>query len=269
MFAKIRHIAISSDNYPLLGLFYQALFGLKTSANARPEAAVVVSDGYVGMNINPRPLGCVARLDHFGFEVPDPDIVAARVREAYPAIGFIKRPATRPFAGYTMHDPSGIYFDLGYPRMEHTQDVYADAALRGQPHRRRIHHFQLRVLDAPRVAQFYRDIFELEELPHDADDPSYYLTDGVVTMIVTPWRIEEFGGSNAQPLGLDHLGFVVESIDQLDADLKRLMDRNYALIPRPGRGEENQSRLELLAQCRHGRYQLTDPDGTLLDVTEG
>ncbi len=87
-------------------------------------------------------------------------------------------------------------------------------------------------------------------------------------MVITPWRIEEFGGSNAQAPGPDHLGFVVESIDQLKADLERLMDRNYALLPRSGRGAESQSRLELLATCRYGHYQLTDPDGTLLDVIE-
>ncbi len=269
MLAKIKHVAISSDNYPLLGRFYEALFGLTTSRKARPEAAVVLSDGYVGMNINPRPLGCVARLDHFGFEVPDPEIIRARVREAYPTIGFIKRPVTRPFAGLTMHDPAGVYFDLSYPQMEHLQDVYADPALQGQPHPRRIHHFQIRVLDAPAVARFYRDIFELAERPKDPGDPSYHLTDGVVTMVITPWRIEEFGGSNAQSPGLDHLGFVVESIAQLDADLQRLMDRNYALHPRSARGEENASRMELLRACRYCQYALTDPDGTLLDVMEG
>jgi predicted enzyme related to lactoylglutathione lyase len=266
--AKIKHIAISSDNYPLLGRFYEALFGLTTSGKARPEAAVVLSDGYVGMNINPRPLGCIARLDHFGFEVPDPEEIYKRVREAYPTIGFIRRPANRPFAGLTMHDPAGTYFDLSYPRMDHLQDVYADASLQGQAHARRIHHFQLRVLDAPNVAKFYRDVFDMDELPKDAGDSNYYLTDGVVTMVLTPWRIEEFGGSNAQVQGPDHLGFVVESIDQLRADLERLKNRNYSLHPRPGLGPENESRLELLATCRYGHYQLTDPDGTLLDVIE-
>jgi len=270
MLAKIKHIAISSDNYAQLGRFYQALFGLTTSANARPEAAVVVSDGYVGMNINPRMVGCVGRLDHFGFEVSDPEIVYARCRDAYPTIGFLQRPATRPFAGVTMHDPAGNYFDISYPRLDHRMDIYADEALQAQAHARRIHHFQLRVLDAPTVARFYRDVFELTELPRAADDASYYLSDGVVTMIVTPWRIEDFGGSNAESPAMDHLGFVVEDLQQFDADLQRLCARNHVLVPKPWRGEgEGSSRLELLQTCHYGRYQLTDPDGTLLDVVQG
>src|SRR5205814_5791656 len=138
-------------------------------------------------------------------------------------------------------------------------------SLQGQQHARRIHHFQLRVLDAPTVARFYRDVFELTELPKAADDPSYYLSDGVVTMIVTPWRIEDFGGSNAESPAMDHLGFVVESIDKLDAGLKRLVSRNHVLVPKPLRGEgEGEARLALLQTCHYGRYQLTDPDGTLI-----
>ena len=95
--AKIRHIAISTDNYAHVGRWYQAIFGMKTSStNVRPEAAVVVSDGYIGMNVIPRNVGNAARLDHFGFEVNDPEEIFARLREAYPAISWQKRPSTRP-----------------------------------------------------------------------------------------------------------------------------------------------------------------------------
>ena len=54
MFAKLKHLAIVSDQYTLLGRFYEGMFGMKPSQNARPFGAVVVRDGYVGLNINPR-----------------------------------------------------------------------------------------------------------------------------------------------------------------------------------------------------------------------
>ena len=86
--AKIKHLAICSDNYALLGKFYEALFGMTTSAASyRPEAACSLSDGYLGMNINPRRVGCSACLDHFGFDVEDMEEIYARVRERYPAVG--------------------------------------------------------------------------------------------------------------------------------------------------------------------------------------
>ncbi|HYS76438.1 MAG TPA: VOC family protein, partial [Burkholderiales bacterium] len=73
--AKIRHIAIVSDQYALEGRFYEAVFGMKTASDTRPERAVTVSDGYVGLNINPRKAGRPAGLDHFGLEVEDAQAV--------------------------------------------------------------------------------------------------------------------------------------------------------------------------------------------------
>src|SRR5258708_19412831 len=69
--AKIKHIAIVSGQYALEGRFYEAVFGMRTAADRRPERAVTVSDGYVGLNINPRKAGRPAGLDHFGVEVGD------------------------------------------------------------------------------------------------------------------------------------------------------------------------------------------------------
>ena len=63
MSAKIKHLAIISDNYSLLSRFYQALFGMKTSKSPRPESAVAIGDGYIGMNIIPQKLGRQAGLE--------------------------------------------------------------------------------------------------------------------------------------------------------------------------------------------------------------
>jgi catechol 2,3-dioxygenase-like lactoylglutathione lyase family enzyme len=269
--AQIRHIAISTDNYAHVGRWYQAMFGMKVSStNQRPEAAVVVTDGYVGMNVIPRMVGNSGRLDHFGFEVPDPELVFNRCREAYPNVHWLKRPAIRPFAGFTMHDPAGNYFDLSFPRLEHRKDIYTDETLWGTKPPRRIHHFQLRVLDPVPVVHFYKDVFGLEELPHDPDDRCHYLSDGTVTMVVKPWNIEDFGGANPESPSMDHLGFVVDSVEQFVADMQRITDNNPLLAGKPlGRGSEGQARLELLQTCRYGHYQIADPDGVLIDLLEG
>src|SRR5438132_1468830 len=105
--AKIKHIAIVSDQYALEGRCYEAVFGMKTASDTRPERAVTVSDGYVGLNINPRKAGRPAGLDHFGLEVEDAQAVCARLRERHPDVHVLKRPGTRPFAGISPHDPVG------------------------------------------------------------------------------------------------------------------------------------------------------------------
>ena len=79
MFAKLNHLAITSDHYTLLGMFYRAAFGLKASGDtAREIGAISVGDGYLGMTLIPRRGGRKAGLDHFGIEVADLDKVRAK-----------------------------------------------------------------------------------------------------------------------------------------------------------------------------------------------
>ena len=48
MFGKLNHLAITSDHYTLLGMFYRAAFGLKASGDtAREIGAISVGDGYL------------------------------------------------------------------------------------------------------------------------------------------------------------------------------------------------------------------------------
>src|ERR1051325_9748023 len=110
MTAKLKHLAIVSDQYTLLERFYQAMFGMKSSPDNPPAGAVVVSDGYVGLNINPRKgkagrqAGRQAGLDHWGFEVDDVEAVLKKMQAKYPDINVLKRPGNREFAGVTTHD---------------------------------------------------------------------------------------------------------------------------------------------------------------------
>src|SRR5215468_6728884 len=146
MFAKLKHVAIVSEQYTLLGRFYEGMFGMKPSANARPFGAVVVRDGYVGMNINPRKgkAGRQAGLDHFGFEVEDVNVVYERLKKDYPSVKVLNRPSTRPFAGISTHDPAGNVFDLSQKDMENRTNLYVDE---DEQKPRRISHFGLRVLE--------------------------------------------------------------------------------------------------------------------------
>lgn len=268
MGTQIRHLAIVSENYALLGRFYEALFGMTGGADARPDAAISISDGYIGMNVNPRTPGRQAGLDHFGFQVDDVEEVFARVRDDWPMVDFLKRPGNRPFAAISMHDPAGNVFDLSQEGMENRRSVYAQAPK--DAHQRRISHFMLRTVDPATVARFYGEVFGLSPVEKGADDPSFYLSDGQVTLIVAPWRIADYAGGGIERPALDHLGFEVESLAEFEADLKRMIGRNPSLAPRPHKaGIEGDSRLKLLAACRYGRRQLADPDGVLIDAHEG
>src|SRR5262249_48376907 len=168
MFAKIKHLAIISDNYALLSRFYEALFGMKTSKSPRPESAVAIGDGYVGMNIIPQKLGRQAGLEHFGLEVEDVEKVSARLCDKYPSVQLIKRPTNRPFAGISTHDPEGYVFDLSQQDMTNRAEVYVEGEWKQE---RYVSHFVLRALNPANLAKFYQEIYELQELEKPADDP--------------------------------------------------------------------------------------------------
>ena len=77
----------------------------------------------------------------------------------------------------------------------------------------------------------------------------------------------DYAGTGIERPALDHIGFEVESLEAFLADLKRLRAaRPDPFPPSTQTAGEGESRLELLATCQHGQYQLADPDNVLLDV---
>jgi len=268
MFAKLNHLAIVSDHYTLLGMFYRAVFGMRVSGDtARESLAISVGDGYVGMTLIPRPSGRHAGLDHFGIEVEDLDLVRARVKERYPDVEILKRPSNRPFASYSTHDPAGNYFDLSQPGHENRAEVYAEDE---RTQDRVISHFAIRTVETERIAEFYTTVFELTPANAPAEDGGWHLTDGRITLIILPWKISLFEGSGVEQPGMDHIGFRVEDIEAFKADLEDVVVNNPYLAPKAiGPGLEGPVRRKLLARCPHGSLQLTDPDGIWIDAAEG
>lgn len=267
--AKINHVAIVSQQYALLAYFYQALFGMQTSAGfKRVSRAITVGDGYVGLNINPRKAGRPAALDHFGVEVDDAAAILDRLRTKYPGADWIERPSTRPFAAISANDPDGNVFDLSQPKSDNRAGVYLEND--GSRRQRYISHVALRTLRPQEMARFYSDLFGFEEIKPHTDDPNHYLSDGRVTLVIIPWRIRNFVGQSILPTGMDHIGFTVEDAEKLQTDLDELAGANPIMNPiLLGRGKEGAARLELAhRQAPYARRFLSDPDFTLLAIRQ-
>src|SRR5438067_1370970 len=167
MSAKLKHVAIVSSDFERLGAFYSTLFGMRMG-QTRPAGAATVTDGYIGMNVNPRKAGRQGGLDHFGFEVESVDNVASRMRDDYPMIELLKRPSNRPFAGISTHDPAGNVFDLSQLGMDNRGGIYVEKAPRTPRH---VSHLQLRAVDPEALARFYAEIYDLEPEPRAEGDP--------------------------------------------------------------------------------------------------
>src|SRR6266403_1342757 len=156
MFAQMRHMAIVTSNANNEGDFYRDVFGMRRASLQRAGGAVVVGDGYVGLNLNPRATGRQAGFDHFGFEVQEVELVFARLKEKYPKVQVLKRPGNRPFAGISTHDPAGNVFDLSQQGMENRTNLYVEE---DEQRTRRISHFGLRVVQPDEIGEFYRTVF--------------------------------------------------------------------------------------------------------------
>ena len=266
MASRVNHVAIASDHYALNGRFYESLFGMKPSSKPRPARSVVLGDGYVGMNVIPRRDGRTSGLDHFGIEVDDVEDTIARIAKFDSSLSAVKRPPIRPFAAYSAHDPDTNIFDLSQ-KSGAQKDVYAENDW-VQP--RTISHIALRTRHAERCSQFYAEVFGLAPLDrrkYGNEDGNFYLSDGRVTLVIIPWKIADYYGQDPARTGLDHIGFKVESVDQVKKDMEFLIGENPHMRTRAlGYGPEGDARLKLFQKCPLGRFHLTDIEGVHIDV---
>jgi len=266
MFAEINHMAMISPNYPMLGKFYEAVFGLKSASASRPTTAVTVGDGYCGLNIIPKRDGYVGGLDHFGIVVDDVDVVLDRMKRNHPDSAIVKRPSGRPFAAYSGHDPDGNVFDLAQKKEDTRKEVYAEIAGGGWAQDRYINKFAIRTPNAEECAEFYRDVFELEPV---RGKPGFCLTDGRVTLALLPWAIPAFEGMSIKRPGPDHFGFHVESLDAFKARVAEVAGMNPYLAGVPlGGSLESDVRKRFFAGQASGKWQMSDPDGNWIDITD-
>jgi catechol 2,3-dioxygenase-like lactoylglutathione lyase family enzyme len=265
MSSRINHVAITSDQYALNARFYESLFGMKTGKKALPPArAISVGDGYVGMTHIPRRDGRTSGLDHFGIEVDDIEDTIARMRKFDSEA--LKRPPIRPYAAYSAHDPDTNIFDLSQRNIGFQKDMHSETD-RAQP--RTLSHIALRTRNAERCAHFYAEVLGLPLLNKPADD-NYYLSDGRVTLVVMPWKMEDYYGMDPARPGLDHIGFKVESVDKVKEDLEFLIGENPHMRTRAvGYGPEGEARLNLLKKCPLGCHHFTDIEGVYIDVANG
>jgi len=270
MSAKINHMAMVSPIYPMLANFYEAFFGLKRSGKtSRPLNAVTVGDGNVGLNLNPLRDGYVGGLDHFGMVVDDINLVLERARSKFPQANIVKRPSTRPFAQYSAHDPDGNVFDLAQrDASDKLVGVYAEQAAQGWNQDRYLNKFAMRTMNAEKCADFYATVFDLKPA-NNRTSPGYHLTDGRVTLSILPWSIPIFVNMGIKRPGPDHIGFKVENIDAFKQHVEVTAGLNTYVAPmRLGGSKEADARRAFLAEQAGGKFQMADPGGVWIDVTD-
>ncbi len=267
--ANINHLTIVSENNYAVGRFYEGFFHMRPAGARDALESVRIGDGRVGLNVHPRLPGQPAQLDRFGIQVDDIAATLARIRDGYPRIACSAPSGDAESGSVSTHDPDGNIFILSQNGARDHDDIYQPD---GQQLRRVIDHVALRVLHPLAVAEFYQNIFGFTRLDEPAGGRNAYLSDGNVTLVIIPWRLSDFENTGISARGLDHIGFRVESIDALQNDMARAVERNYRLQPNAsivGKGKEGANRIEMFRRtCPLGCHHLADPDGLIIDVRE-
>ena len=112
--AKIRHLAIKTENPAKLANFYKEVFGLEELHRPRGEdGPVYLTDGYFNLAILPNTdQNARSGLYHFGFLVDSVDEVVDKIRKMEVSNPPKPRPKGRPYAELRASDPDGNFFDI-------------------------------------------------------------------------------------------------------------------------------------------------------------
>ena len=116
MSARIRHLALYTENQTGMANFYKTVFGMKriTESFNQPNHGHI-SDGLIGLAVLRRRPGFHSALDHFGFEVE-----RAPLRDCV------------DFSGYKELDPAGVLRQGGSRSFMAPMVEHVVACLRGR-----------------------------------------------------------------------------------------------------------------------------------------
>jgi predicted enzyme related to lactoylglutathione lyase len=270
MLAKIRHVAIYTDKYNAMVRFYQTLFDMKRittgtvdeSGKANSERGHI-SDGVIGMALLPRYAGIPTGIDHFGFEVEDIQEILNRLQRHYPGIMVAQALESIPFAGFHSHDTAGAQFDLAQQGINNIREGYTEE---GWDQPRWLSHISIRTFKPGLLAEFYQKVFDLKTVESNQDRESIGLTDGKVKLLLRPCNNRLYRGFRE---GLEHIGFHVESVEKARNDMEKLT-RSFpdSAARKIAVGRHGHMIEADLQRCPIGKLAISDPDGTLLDLSE-
>ena len=129
-----------------------------------------------------------------------------------------------------------------------------------------IKHIAIATQDADATAKFYTEVFGLKEIAKlDSDNASgYYLSDGNINVAVLNFKNDQVAGSEygAGFSGIHHIGFEVESLEEIAEKLKSAGSNT--------RDEINQALGVGMPGARHANVEVkySGPNGEIIDVSE-
>lgn len=238
MAARIKHIAVATQNPERAAQFYQAVLGMKVAGPTHSPIAsgLYLSDGYINLALlhyrSEKAAGRMglgyAGVHHFGWQVDDIDAMRARI-EANGGTFYLDLPVERETLNYEMKftDPDGQIFDISHKGWIGTDAGWSGAAPR-------IKHLALSVPDPERTAQFYEAVFGMRRIGPNSSTlaKGFYLTDGQINLAVLNFKNDKVAGPLGKDyVGIHHFGCVVDDLDAKSATIVAAGGRLFHDMP--------------------------------------
>jgi catechol 2,3-dioxygenase-like lactoylglutathione lyase family enzyme len=130
----------------------------------------------------------------------------------------------------------------------------------------KIKHIALTTHNLDKVASFYKDVFDMEEVGRNGNT-HVYLSDGDLNLTIRACKTSDdpdVGEQGENFSGIHHIGFVVDDVmecaDRMEqAGANRLTPLDPAERRRTSRGAE---------EPRNAEAKLSGPDGVIIDISE-
>jgi predicted enzyme related to lactoylglutathione lyase len=130
----------------------------------------------------------------------------------------------------------------------------------------KIKHFALTTREPGKTAEFYKEVFGLEEVRRDAKG-QVFLSDGDFNIAILNFKTEDDADLGANGLefgGIHHIGFLVEDIDSFAEKVNKAGGKQLTPTMMPGTGGlfnngEGRSNAEV---------KFSGPDGVIIDMSE-
>jgi catechol 2,3-dioxygenase-like lactoylglutathione lyase family enzyme len=126
----------------------------------------------------------------------------------------------------------------------------------------RIKHIALTTKEPAKVAAFYKDAFDMQEIRR-APNGAVFLTDGYINLAILNWKTEksaDVGANGPNYSGIHHFGFEVEDLDEAAAKLGRAEGQHL---------EEKAGLDTEMAAGGHRNFEMkwAGPDGVVIDIS--
>lgn len=132
----------------------------------------------------------------------------------------------------------------------------------------KIKHIALATQDVEKTANFYKEVFDLEEVGNvdNENAEGRYLSDGNINLAILHFKNEviagqEFGTGYS---GIHHIGFQVENASETHSKLK-----DASSNPRDDINTLLHSSMDADSGGRNVELKYTGPDGIMIDISQG